>query len=300
MLSDEEIDKLRKAGWIAKKVLENTVRIVKPGVKIIDLVNYIEKNIEELGGKPAFPVNIGINEIAAHYTPLHGDNSTIPDNSVLKIDIGVHVDGYIADTAITISFNPAYEGLVEAPRRALEKVLNVIKPGIKLNTIGRIIEETINEMGYRVIKNLSGHSIDRYLIHSGRSIPNTYEVFNRDTLVNGVYAIEPFATNGVGFVKDTSLVTIYSLKEYSRKKLGFYEEKLYNTIWFTRKTLPFCERWFIDMYDSVEKIRGILNSLESKGIVRKYPVLVEDRRGVVSQFEHTIVVSNRDIIVTTI
>ncbi|MEM1713330.1 MAG: M24 family metallopeptidase [Desulfurococcaceae archaeon] len=166
MLTDDAISKLIKAGEIAKRTLRYVEQSVKPGVGILSLANDIEKYILELGGELAFPVNIGINSVAAHYTPVYNDSGIIPDGSIVKIDIGVHVDGYIADAALTISFNPVYEGLLEATRRSLEKAIEFIKPGVKASEIGRIIENTIKSHGYKPIKNLSGHGIERYVIHS--------------------------------------------------------------------------------------------------------------------------------------
>ncbi|OYT40696.1 MAG: type II methionyl aminopeptidase [Desulfurococcales archaeon ex4484_58] len=299
VLSDEEIKKLREAGRIAKTVREEAVRKTKPGTKLLELAEYIEKRIEELGGKPAFPVNISINEEAAHYTPVIGDGKVIPENSVVKIDIGVHVDGYIADTATTVYFNPVHEGLVEASKKALEKVIDNLKPGIKANDIGKIVEETITSLGYKPIRNLSGHSIDRYMIHSGKSIPNYNEIFSRWRLVDGVYAIEPFATNGVGYVKEKNIITIYSIKKISRIRLTSKEKSFLQNIWNERKKLPFTERWYKKLFDNVESLRNTLTLMMKRGIIHGYPLLIEKSGGLVSQFEHTIIVSGREIIITT-
>ncbi len=297
-LSSEDVEKYLKAGDIAKRVREYAVKNTRPGAKLLDLAESIEQYIRELGGEPAFPVNISINEVAAHYTPVADDESVIPDNSIVKIDIGVHIEGYIADTAATVCFNPAYESLVEASENALENVLKAIKPGMKVSEIGRIVEETITSYNYRPIKNLSGHSIDRYLIHSGLSIPNYRDSWARWSLVDGVYAIEPFATNGVGFVREESVVTIFSLRTY-RARLSIVEKKVVDGIWRSRRTLPFCERWLLSYTSSLEGVRNTIQSLIRKGILHLYPVLVERSGGFVSQFEHTIIVYNGEIIVTT-
>lgn len=298
-LTDEAISKLLKAGEIAKRVREDAARTAKPGMKLLDLAEYIEKRIKELGGEPAFPVNLSINEVAAHYTPVINDDTIIPDNAVLKIDIGVHVEGYIADTAVTVSFNPVYEGLLEASRRALEKALEIIEPGMRVNKIGKIIEETITSLGYKPIRNLSGHSIDRYLIHSGKSIPNYNDLFTRWKLEDGVYAIEPFATNGAGLVKDGSVATIYSLMPRKKARITIHEKKLFDKIWGERRTLPFCERWYIELFDSVEGLRSTLRMMHKHGILYVYPILVERGGGLVSQFEHTFIINGKEVIITT-
>jgi methionine aminopeptidase, type II (EC 3.4.11.18) len=298
MYSDEVIKKLVKAGEIAKKALRYAEQVTKPGVKVLDLANSIEKHVEDLGGKLAFPVNIGVNTVAAHYTPVYMDNTIIPDGSVVKIDLGVHVDGYIADTALTVCFNPVYEGLLEATRKSLEKALEVIKPGIRVSEIGKIIENTIRSHGYKPIKNLSGHGIERYTIHSGVIIPNYNDLLNVHRLESGVYAIEPFATNGAGFVKELNQVTIYALRSTSRKlpdEVKSFYEKIYND----RRELPFTTRWYIQSNTDVDKVREIIATLKKHKLLVEYPVLVEKENGLVSQFEHTIIVTKKEVIVTT-
>ncbi|ABN69992.1 methionine aminopeptidase, type II [Staphylothermus marinus F1] len=298
-LSEEAISKLLKAGEIAKKVREEAARIAEPGMKLFELAEYVERRIRELGGEPAFPVNLSINEVAAHYTPVVDDNTIIPDNAVLKIDLGVHIDGYIADTSVTVAFNPVYESLLEASRMALEKALEIVGPGIRVNTIGKVIEETITSYGYKPIRNLSGHSIDRYLIHAGKSIPNYNDLFTRWKLVEGVYAIEPFATNGVGLVREGPIATIYSLTPRRRTHLTLYEKKLFDKIWSERRTLPFCERWYVGLFNSVEGLRNTLRMMQKHRVIYAYPVLIERGGGLVSQFEHTFIIHGKDVIVTT-
>jgi len=298
MFSDEVIKKLIKAGEIAKKALRHAERVTKPGVKVLDLANSIEKYVEDIGGKLAFPVNIGVNTVAAHYTPVYMDDTIIPDNSVVKIDLGVHVDGYIADTALTVCFNPVYEGLLEATRKSLEKALEVIKPGIRASEIGKIIENTIRSHGYKPIKNLSGHGIERYTIHSGVIIPNYNDLLNVHRLYSGVYAIEPFATNGAGLVKELNQVTIYALRSTSRElpdEVKSFYEKIYND----RRELPFTTRWYIQSNTDVNKVRETIATLKKYKLLVEYPVLVEKENGLVSQFEHTIIVTRKEVIVTT-
>ena len=299
LLDDEALLKLIKAGRIAKETINYTYRLIKPGVRILDIAIEIENKIKSLGGMPAFPVNIGINSIAAHYTPLYNDNSIIPDNSIVKIDIGVHVDGYIADTAVTISLNPVYEGLVEATRNALEKALGALYPGIRALEIGRIIEDTIKSAGFKPVKNLSGHSIDRYNIHSGITLPNYDDVLSRHKLFEGVYAIEPFGTNGNGLVSELKQVTIYSLKHNCRLKQD-EAKTMYEMIYSERRTLPFTPRWYVSRVQNIHDIYKLLLAFKNAKCLVEYPVLVESSNGMVAQFEHTIVIAKNNVIVTTL
>ncbi|AFL67209.1 type II methionyl aminopeptidase [Desulfurococcus amylolyticus] len=296
MLTDEAVEMLRRAGWIARTVREEAVKLVKPGMSFLEIAEHVENRIRELGGEPAFPVNIGVNQVAAHYTPVPGDTGRIPDGSVVKIDIGVHVKGYIADTAATVSFNPAYEGLVEASRLALERVVEAVKPGIKANEIGRIIMETIKSMGFNPVRNLSGHSIDQYMIHSGLSIPNYDDFFSGWRLGPGVYAVEPFASTGVGLVEEGKQVTIYSLKK-RKSRLPQSVMEVYEKIMDERKTLPFAERWLLKYSGNTG---SIIYYMSKAGLLHEYPVLLEKSNGIVSQFEHTFIILHREVIVTTI
>lgn len=295
MITEEAVLKLRQAGWIARIVREEAVRLVKPGVSLLELAEHLEGRIRELGGEPAFPVNISINHIAAHYTPIPGDSSVIPNDSVVKIDIGVHVDGFIADTAATVALSPVYEGLVEASRRALEKVAEAIHPGVKANEIGRIIEDTVKSMGFKPVRNLSGHSIDWYTLHAGLSIPNYADLLSRWRLEPGVYAIEPFASTGVGLVEEAREVTIYSLKKKNR--IPSEVRDIYEKLYGERRTLPFAERW---LYKYTRDTRAAVSQLARAGLTQSYPVLVEKSRGMVSQFEHTFLVLEKEVIITTI
>jgi len=300
-LQEEELNKYLKAGEIACRVRKEAERITKPFMKVLELVNKLENLIKNLGAEPAFPINVSINDVAAHYTPTINDELTIPENAVVKIDIGVHIDGYIADTATTVSFDKRYTQLVEAAREALINALKIVKPGIKFHEIGRVIEETIKRHGYRPIYNLSGHSITRYTIHAGDVIPNYRDLKSIGRLKPGkAYAIEPFATNGTGFVKEAPLVTIYALKPNPKrvKTLSSEARKLYEVIYNSRRTLPFALRWYLNTVN-VEKIVDMITELALQGLVVEYPVLIEKDRGIVTQFEHTLVVTSSSIYITT-
>lgn len=295
LISDNEVENYVKAGRIACRVLKEVENLVKPGTKLLEIAEYVENRIYALGGKPAFPVNISINSVAAHYTPVPGDESVIPSGAVVKIDIGVHVDGYIADTATTIALDEGYRLLCEATRLALEKALEVVGPGVKLSEVGYIVEQIVKSYGFRPIYNLSGHNLDRYLIHAGEVIPN-----HRDRLVLGslksgrAYAIEPFATNGRGYVREENAVTIYALKPNPKKlsKLSQEVREVLEYVYEDRKTLPFALRWYAKRF-SIEKLRSAMNVLVDNGLALAYPVLVEIDKGVVAQYEHTVILTNK-------
>jgi methionyl aminopeptidase len=303
LISDNEIENYVKAGRIACTVLKEVESLVKPGAKLLEIAEYIESRIHDLGGKPAFPVNISINSVAAHYTPIPSDESIIPSGAVVKIDVGVHVDGYIADTATTISLDDSYRLLCKATKSALEKALEAIGPGIRFSEIGNIVEQIIKSYGFSPIYNLSGHSLDRYIIHAGEVIPN-----HRDRLILGsfksgkAYAIEPFATNGRGYVKEGNDITIFALKPNPKKlsKLSHEVREIFERIYEDRKTLPFTLRWYVKEF-SIEKLRSAMRVLIDNGLAIAYPILIEINGGIVAQYEHTIILTSRgEKIVTTL
>jgi methionyl aminopeptidase len=303
LISDNEIENYVKAGRIACTVLKEVESLVKPGAKLLEIAKYIESRIHDLGGKPAFPVNISINSVAAHYTPIPSDESIIPSGAVVKIDVGVHVDGYIADTATTISLDDSYRLLCKATKSALEKALEAIGPGIRFSEIGNIVEQIIKSYGFSPIYNLSGHSLDRYIIHAGEVIPN-----HRDRLILGsfksgkAYAIEPFATNGRGYVKEGNDITIFALKPNPKKlsKLSHEVREIFERIYEDRKTLPFTLRWYVKEF-SIEKLRSAMRVLIDNGLAIAYPILIEINGGIVAQYEHTIILTSRgEKIVTTL
>lgn len=301
-MDEDIIKKYVRAGDIAWRVKKFIYSSVRPGDNVLQLVNAVENLIRELGGAPAFPVNVSINNVAAHKTPLLDETAlTISEGDVVKVDVGVHVDGYIADTAITLCFNDRLLTLVQACKEALEKALRTINVGVRFSTVGGVIDEVARKYGFKPIKNLGGHSLDRFSIHAGDVIPNysdslTYGKFRRGY----AYAVEPFVSNGKGYVIESNEVNIYALVRGSKfKALSTQEYKLINYILNRFRTLPFCERWLVDLGLELNSLRDILNNLSSKNILRRYNVLVEALTSAyVAQFEETVILADNILVIT--
>lgn len=294
-MQSKELENYKKAGKIAKQVKDFAKKLIKPGMPLLEIANKIEAEIEKLGGKCAFPVNLGINDMSAHFTPSSIDESTA--EGLLKVDIGVHVNGYIADTAFSLDLtkNQEYKKLIEASQQALENAVKKIKKGISLSEIGSIIQETIVKAGFSPIRNLSGHQLGDFLVHAGLTIPS-YENNNPTELDEGAYAIEPFATAGTGLVYDGGKSGIYRLE----KEAGVRDKtarEVYNFILENYKTLPFCERWITKQFGSRSRLALIF--LENSGILHHYAQLVEKSHQPVSQAEHTIIIHKEKVEVTT-
>jgi methionyl aminopeptidase len=281
------------AGKIASMVRENTRKKNHIGRTLFEICESIENEIMSLGGSPAFPVNVSLNEIAAHYTAEPNDQIKVKDTDVLKIDIGVHIDGYIADTAVTVSYNPKYEHLVNIVELTLSEAIKVAKFNTKSSEIGKTIENTIINNGLKPIQNLSGHSLDQYIVHAGKSIPNIKTLGSSFSLVNNQpYAIEPFVTtkDGLGIVYEGKIKNIFSL--ISRKPTKDKDsDNFIVSLWNRFKTLPFALRWLVKDYDELALRKTIEHLIKRKNI-RSYPILVEGNNKIVSQAEHTIFIKD--------
>ncbi|MEZ0248435.1 MAG: type II methionyl aminopeptidase [Thermoproteus sp.] len=273
---------LVEAGDVVHKALNYALNIIHPDMPVLELCEKIEQFIIAQGAKPAFPVNIGINEVAAHYTAVRADEKKIPKNSVVKIDIGAHKEGYIVDAAVTVALGTnAYDGLVKAAYRALRGAQDMMRPGVKAWQVGEAIEASIKEAGYKPIYNLTGHRIERYNLHAGDIVPNYGDKSAAQAFrVHDVYAVEPFATNGKGFVIDNNIITIFRLMRRKSKKYQKYIDIIYDY----SNNLPFSPRWFDQIPEEFYR-EGL-----SEGVLYGYEVLVEEGRGFVAQFEDTFLI----------
>jgi methionyl aminopeptidase len=283
-------DNYVKAGKIASQVREYARSQDHTGRSLSEICNDIEQEIFKKGGEPAFPVNVSLNDIAAHYTAVPNDPIIVKNTDVLKIDVGVHIDGYIADTAVTVSYDTKYQNLIDIAERALDEAIGISRSNTRVSEIGRIIEKTITKYGCKPIQNLSGHSLERYTIHAGKSIPNIWTIGHSFNLsVNNVYAIEPFVTtnDGQGVVYEGKIKNIFGIGSRKRTKEQKTDDFL-EYLWNKFKTLPFALRWIVNEYEEKEALY-LLEILVKKKNVHAYPILVEGANRIVVQAEHTII-----------
>jgi len=286
----EIIQKHQQAGKIAKEVREEMKKTVREGIPIIDLCEKAESLIRKKGGNPAFPCNVSVNEIAAHYTSPPRDKRIIPENSVVKIDLGVHVDGYIADTAVTVCFDPDYAGLVSTAEEALKKATQILRPGLSMSRFGSTIQKTIKTRGFKPISNLTGHLIGRYVIHAGKSLPNVFHISTSRVKAGEIYGVEPFVTvaKAAGKVKNGKEAHIFRYLKHKSLK-NPYAKQLLNYIRKNFQTLPFTERWLQECVPPSRFKTAFSELLSSKTLI-SYPVFIEASGKPVAQAEHTILV----------
>ena len=288
-----------RAGKIAREVRQWILGNVRAGSGLLDVAEKIEAEIVLRGGQPAFPTGMGVNEVTAHYAPQEDEVGVIQETDVVKIDYGVHIDGYIADTSITITENPQYQSLLEATEKALQAAIDVVKRDKRIGEIGKAISSVAEREGYRPINNLSGHTVEQYQVHAGKSIPNLYAP-NLPMLKNAdVFAIEPFLTlpDAAGYVIEGPQVNIFSL--IVRRKTGNKElDEVMDLIWNERKTLPFSPRWYSGRFKE-GRLLFLLKELEKRRLVTSYATLVEASGKPVAQFEHTMAIDDGGLVILT-
>lgn len=295
----DALEKFKRSGRILRETREEMRHFVHEDMPIIDVCEKAEELIRDKGGKPAFPCNVSINEIAAHYTSTPDDKKRIPKKSIVKVDIGAHVDGYVTDTAVTVCFDPEYDSMVEAAEAALEKAVETIGPSVTTSKLGTIIENTIKSRGFKPISNLTGHQVGRYLVHAGTSLPNVAHLLSSKLKLGGIYAIEPFVTvsNAVGKVENEEESTIFRFLK-SRSPKNPYSRQLLKHIEENFRTLPFAERWLQSIVPKEHYQEAFRELLSSKAIM-DYPIFVEASRKPVAQAEHTVLLVKDGCIVLT-
>ncbi len=292
VMQKEILDKYLQAGAIAKQVLEHGCALVKENMPVVELAEKIEEKIFELGAKPAFPVNIGINDVAAHYTPKLNDSSVISASDYVKVDIGVHLDGYIADTAKTVRL-AGRDKLIECSEKMLSEALKLFMPETKLGEIGEAVESAAREFGFNPVRNLTGHGLDRYNLHAGVVIPSVKTGSQRVLQEGEVYAVEPFCTQGEGWVKDSEPALIFRL--LSEKPVRMSEAR--KILVFAKKYygLPFARRW---LEKELPRTEMALRQLVAAGALHPYYILKEVSGKPVAQAEHTVIVKENPLVIT--
>ena len=288
-------ESLLRAGRISREARERAVALVSDGVLLLDVAEEVEDLMRKKGARPAFPTCISIDDIAAHYSPTHDDALRFRRGNVVKLDLGAQLDGWIADTAVTVEVGTRnWTALARASELALQTAIEAVHGGVSTRALGEGIQRAIEAHGFRPIRNLTGHTIERYLLHAGKSVPNI--AHGHDTLHDGeVVAIEPFASSGAGEVDGRRTGNIYRVLKTKPVKQAESNDFL-QILSGEFKTLPFAERW---AYRLDGHAPALLNGLIRTGAVMTYPALLDVGGGIVSQTEHTMIVGATGAEVTT-
>jgi methionyl aminopeptidase len=295
-MNEEALTSLRRAGAIAREARDLGAGMVAEGASLLDVAEEVEGRIRSMGAKPAFPCNISINEVAAHFTPRTGEKLKFANGDLVKIDVGAHVGGYIGDTAVTVEVGTKnWTSLIESSAKGLAVATEIIGEGIPLNTVGGAVDRAIRSNGHVPVTNLTGHSMKQYNLHAGLSVPNFDDGESIKVPNDIVLAIEPFATNGAGQVRNSKPGNIYRIMR-ERELRDQAAAEHFALLMENFGTLPFCERWATALDP---KASTHLRMLVRHGLVFAYPVLSEVRGGRVSQKEHTVVIHDSRAEITT-
>ncbi len=295
-MDKQTVSDYKKAGEIAKEMQEYAKKNLKVNTNLYDFAEKIEAEMKKKGGAPAFPINLSDKNVAAHYTPSFESEDIVEEDSIIKVDIGVHVNGFIADSAFTIDFSGKYSEMVKASEEALEEAIKLFKEGAHVGKLGEAIESKIKSKGFMPIQNLSGHGVDEYDAHVAPNIPNVGTNDSRILEDGMAIAIEPFATNGKGFVHEGSQAEIFQVEETTplrnkeaRKILEHITEKY--------STLPFAERWIQRDLELSEFARKVgFRELMLKKCISAFPLLKEEENKIVTQTETTLLLNEGKVI----
>jgi len=286
-MDKEDIEKLKKAGKITAQIREYGKGLVVKDASMTEVLDKIEQKIIELGGKPAFPAQISCNHIAAHYCPDDEDETVFSDQLVC-LDVGVHVDGFIGDTAVTVDLSGKYSDLIKAAEEALDNAVKLIKPGVALGEIGKVIQETIQSYNFSPVKNLSGHGLGKYEVHTKPNIPN-FDTRDETKIEKGsVFAIEPFASTGAGIVQDSGTATVFELKNKKPVRNMITRQVLKEIESY--EGLPFTTRWLTRKFGA--KAKFALREMDQIGMLRSHPPLADKDKGMIAQAEHSVLIDD--------
>ncbi len=294
-MDEEELKAHKEAGRIISEVREESRHFIKEGMLLGDISDRIEALVSEKGAEVAFPVCLSLNDLAAHYSPGKGDQTRVPEGAVLKVDIGAHIDGYVADAACTIAFGDEHKQLVAASVAGLDAAIEQCYTGNLLSNVSAAIEAAIKEHGFNPISNLTGHGLGRYWLHDSPSVPNVSFTSAYKLKEGQAIALEPFATSGVGKVKDAEYITIFRI-DNPKPVRNPEARKIIDFATARGGTLPFSERWL--PIDSLFKLKLAMRELREKEILYEYPALREVSGALVSQAEHSVIIGDKPLVIT--
>ncbi len=295
-MNPEIEQKLLTAGKIAAQVRrKGAAKLAKPGTSFLEVMDYCEEKIIKLGGQIAW-AQMALNDTAAHFCPEEDDQSVSKEGDVIKVDIGVHLDGYIADNAMTVMVGSnEYKDLVKAAQNALKSAIKLVRPGTPLWQLGEAQYSEAEALGFTTVKNLSGHTLERYKVHAGVSIPSFNNRDKTELKEGWQIAIEPFVTDGQGMIREKGPATIFMVG----KEKGVRSPHAKNILQFVkpRNGLPFTTRWLTRKFGKGATAFG-LRELKQSAIIHSYPPLAEISGGTVAQFEHSMIVKDKPVVYT--
>mmetsp|Transcript_54845 Transcript_54845/g.63068 ORF Transcript_54845/g.63068 Transcript_54845/m.63068 type:complete len:387 (-) Transcript_54845:216-1376(-) len=304
------IDKYQAAGKIANETLEKIIKKCVPGAGIVDICAFgdeeIEKEVKKVYNKKklekgiAFPTCLSVNEICGHFSPLRSEPCALKEGDLVKIDLGVHIDGFISITAHTIVVSEKADAVVEgrkadvihAAYNALQVALRLLKPGQKNNDVTEHIAKVVESYKCNPVEGVLSHELKKHLIDGNNCIINkaTFDqkVDDYEFQVNEVYGLDIIASTGEGKPRETEVrCTVYKRaieKAYSLKLKA--SRQFFSELNERYPTLAFSMRSFED--ETVAKLA--VNECVKHELLHAYPVLAEKEGELVAQFKYTVMI----------
>ena len=291
------LQSLRLAGRIAGEARREGEALVVAGARVRDVCEAVEDAIRRRGGSLAFPVQSSRNAVAAHYCPSPEDETVYREGDLAKLDVGVHVEGWVVDTAVTVNVGAvaANQPLVDAARAALEAAIAEAGPGRAVRRISAVIDSTIRARGFHAVRNLCGHGVGRWTVHGPPPIPNTPDD-STDRLEPGmVVAFEPFATDGAGRVVERGTPEVFRADGGGPDVAGADPAVRDAIAGFSG--LPFARRQLGGL--DRRRVEDTLRALLAARRLYAYPPLVDADGRLIAQAEHTVYVGHDGVEVLT-
>ncbi|MBP1990323.1 type I methionyl aminopeptidase [Paenibacillus eucommiae] len=207
--SQKDVDGLKKIGRIVALAVQEMKKSVRAGMTTRELDAIGKRVLDHYGAKSApfltydFPGTtcISLNHEVAHGIP---SDKVIQAGDLINIDVSAELEGYYADTGHSFQIPPYSSKLTQLctyTMKTMMKVVSQLKAGVKINEIGKIIQEEARKGGYKVVNNLCSHGIGRALHEPPFDILPYYNPHNRAVLKEGqVLTIEPFLSTGTEYV----------------------------------------------------------------------------------------------------
>jgi methionyl aminopeptidase len=284
------------AGKIAKEVRSFGKSLIARGASYNEVILQIRKKITDLGAIPAFPPQIALDTVAAHYLPDPSEDIIFLDQ-LIKLDVGICYHGAIGDCAVSVDLSGTHQRIIDAAEAALLAAEKTVKVGISVSEIGQVIEETILSYGLKPVRNLTGHGLGRYKIHTSPHIPNYNDKSTYKLKPGMTFAIEPFATDGMGAIYDAGHATLFSLTGKKGKLSGFVQDVYHIAQSF--HGLPFCTHDLISLKTPLEYVKKALRVMIREEIISDYAPLVEQGQGLVAQAENSILIDEDGTVFVT-
>ncbi len=290
-----------RAGSCAREVRAYGKSLIKKGASYNDIIAKIYTKIQEVGASPAFPPQMALNCTAAHYLPEPNEDIILSDE-IIKLDVGVCYEGAIGDCAVTVDLSGKYEKLIEATEAALLAAEKIIKVGVPIRLIGKAIEDTITSFGFEPVRNLSGHGLGVYQIHTSPSIPNYHDRSSAVVKPGMTFAIEPFATTGKGLIFEAGDPVIFAVRKQVcsgiENNLSSSAQVLFREI-CTFKGLPFSLHDFTKRKIPLQVVKQGIAELLHMNLIEGYPPLIEEEYGIVAQAENSVLVDMKGKVTIT-